>query len=362
MQTEYDFNDVSLFSRQISSVQSRHDVDLRQKISIGDNSYWVNPIIAAPMRDTAGPSMCNYMESKNNIAGVLHRFHKTHDEWVEDIRELIGENNENRLVSFSVSMTDGQEVRDKLNYLIANFNKVSFIICIDTANGASKGVENMVNLIQTHAEDDLNYELMCGNIVTKEAAEYLYNLGVNYLRVGIGGGAVCSTPTETGIFRPYANAIKEIREHLDWLGATDAKIVADGGMRGTDRIMKALALGADFVMLGYLLAGWERSNSPLVKKGFLKKKKYKYYRGSASKEMALAAGKSMDKLIVEGVERLIPYKGDDYDFEKFYNQLEGAMKSCMSYCDSKKLDEFKSKCEIVLVTGASNQIRSQVDA
>lgn len=371
--TELSYDDITLYSREISTVTSRFDkkISLNNTVDIEGRRFEMGVLMSAPMLDVSGLKMCSFMSNQKQL-GVLHRFMNT-EKWVESIWKVLNQSISNT-ISFSVGINDS---KNKLSSLIdflkdkkeeiktvkpfIDIEGLQFIVCIDTANGASEllcsAIDN-INIFKEKIEEEfscISVSIMAGNIVTKEAAEFLYNLGVTFARVSIGSGSVCSTPMVTGIFRPVVSAIMEIDKWRKDNEISDFYIIADGGIRGAADVMKALAVGADFVMIGSLFAGFDESNGELIQDsdGSL----YKPYRGMASYDMAKLNNSvnNLNKPIIpEGVTSKVPYKGL---IDSWFQQFKGSMHSCMSYCNAYNLDEFRQNVKIVSVSGATNELR-----
>lgn len=220
------------------------------------------------------------------------------------------------------------------------------VIVIDTAHGHSQGVLNTVKDIRA-AYPALN--IIAGNVATAEATRALIEAGVDIVKVGIGPGSICTTRVVAGVGVPQITAIYEC--------ATEARkhgkaIIADGGIKYSGDIAKALAAGAHVVMLGSLLAG--TSESPGETEIF-QGRRFKVYRGMGS-EGAMAKGskdryfqEDAKKFVPEGIEGRLPYKGPLAD--TLY-QLVGGLKSSMGYCGAPTLADFREKAQFIRMTGA----------
>lgn len=372
MKKEFVYDDITFFSRQISTIKSRfsNEIKLSTPVKFGNDVVDIGILMSAPMLDVSGTELCSFLNTQGHI-GVMHRFMPT-SEQVDMLQQIISKGSSHGVFSFSVGIHDCEEKLNALKPVLSELNGLKILICIDTANGSSILLEDPISTIKKFSQEipEHNIEIMAGNIVTQEAAYWLYNQGVKFIRTGIGGGSVCTTPLATGIFRPVASAIMEINQWKIDSGIDDLYIVADGGIKGAADVMKALAVGADFVMLGSLFAGFDKSNGPLVEEAELKsesvdgthfkvwhKNKYKLYRGMASSEMALLNNKVnglSKKIIPEGVSSKIQYKGE---FEIWFEEFTGFLRSSMSYCNAKTVLDFKTNVEIVEVTGAGNSLR-----
>jgi len=223
------------------------------------------------------------------------------------------------------------------------------IIVVDTAHGHSQNVIDTVKKIK--AEYDI--DVIAGNIATAEAAEDLIAAGANALKVGIGPGAICTTRVISGVGVPQVSAIlncaKAAQKHNN-------PIIADGGIRQSGDIAKAIAAGASSVMIGSLFAGLKESPGQLV---IYKGRQFKEYRGMGSlgamvKGSAERYGQSSSteasKLVPEGVEGRVPYRGT---LDEFVYQLVGGLRAGMGYCGARNIEELRTTSRFVRVSAAS---------
>lgn len=223
------------------------------------------------------------------------------------------------------------------------------VIVVDTAHGHSKKVMDMVKKIKKNFPE---IDLIAGNIATAEAAKDLIQCGIDAVKVGIGPGSICTTRVVAGIGIPQITAILEV-----YSITKDYKIplIADGGIKFSGDIAKAIAAGADAVMIGNLLAGTTESPGEFV---IYKGRRYKSYRGMGSLSAMQEGSKSRyfqddyepEKLVPEGIEGRVPFKGDLKDV---IYQLTGGLKSAMGYCGCRNIEEFKQKTKFIKITGAS---------
>ena len=220
-------------------------------------------------------------------------------------------------------------------------------IIVDTAHGHSKGVIDMVRTIK----GKFPVEVIGGNVATAEAVKALFEAGADAIKVGIGPGSICTTRIVTGVGVPQLSAILECSEEAKKLGIS---IIADGGIRTSGDIAKAIGAGADTVMLGSLLAGTDESPGQIV---VYDGNSYKEYRGMGSMGAMIAgsadryfqAGSKVEKLVPEGVEARVPYKGS---VSPVIYQMVGGLRSSMGYTGSKNIAEMKQKCKFVRITDA----------
>jgi len=224
------------------------------------------------------------------------------------------------------------------------------VVVVDTAHGHSQGVLNRVKWIKKHYPD---VQVIGGNIATAGAAKDLYKAGADAVKVGVGPGSICTTRIVTGVGVPQisaiANVVKELKGKIP--------VIADGGIRFSGDVAKALAAGADTVMLGSMFAGTEESPGEIE---LYQGRTYKSYRGMGSiGAMSLAQGSSdryfqdgtqgAEKLVPEGIEGRVPYKGP---MQTIIHQLLGGLRSCMGYTGCATISELHKKSEFVQVTQA----------
>jgi len=222
------------------------------------------------------------------------------------------------------------------------------VIVVDTAHGHSQNVIETVKAIKAKYDIDV----IAGNIATAQAAEDLIKAGANALKIGIGPGAICTTRIISGAGVPQISAVMDCAEVAE---KHNIPVIADGGIRHSGDITKALAAGASSVMLGSLLAGLKESPGQLV---IYKGRQFKEYRGMGSlgamvKGSAERYGQNLterDKLVPEGVEGRVPYRGTLGDF---VYQLVGGLRAGMGYCGARSIEELKSKGRFVRISPAS---------
>lgn len=223
------------------------------------------------------------------------------------------------------------------------------VITIDSAHGHSEGVINTVRVIRKQYP---NLDIVAGNIVTKEAAKALVDAGADTVKVGVGPGSICTTRVIAGVGVPQITAVNDVYEYLK---ETDACVIADGGIKYSGDIVKALAAGADCVMLGSLLAGVKESPGEEV---IYQGRRFKTYvgmgslaamkRGSSDRYFQKGNGEAR-KLVPEGIEGRVPYKGELADT---VYQLVGGLRSGMGYCGTKSIYELIKNGQFVKITGA----------
>jgi len=387
---EYTYNDISLFSRQVSTISSRFtdDIDINVEVRFGSNLKKVGFLMSAPMYDVTGYDMMISLLNQGHLP-IVHRF-MTPSEQLKMFMDVVRHFNFNKdkIYSYSVGINDCES---KIEYLskfldeskLEDKEDLNILICIDTANGANNLLLKPLNIINKFKEKYpyLNVEILSGNIVTKEASRFLYDNGVKFQRVSISTGSACSTSVVTGIYRPPVSAIMEIFEQKEMEGLEDLYIIADGGFKETSDMIKAIAVGANFIMSGNLFAGYTESNSPLLVSSsdngfeykeitqktpydyymsiintmfqFNKYYYFKHYRGMASEAMAIINNKvnNIDKkILAEGVSSIIPFK---YNLNDDIVNIVNSFKSSMSYSNSRNFNEFRAKIEVVEISNNS---------
>lgn len=238
----------------------------------------------------------------------------------------------------------GSEARERADALIGAHLDV---LCIDTAHGHSKNVLEMVKSIRAAHKD---VTIVAGNVVTGEATEALIKAGVDIVKVGVGPGSICTTRIVAGVGMPQISAVVECAEVAKKLGKT---IISDGGIKFSGDIAKALALGANTVMIGNLLAGAEESPGETI---LYQGRTYKMYRGMGSLAAMEKGSKDrygqgdvaeFDKLVPEGIEGKVPYKGNA---SAIIHQLVGGLKSGMGYIGAKNIEELQKRAKFVQIT------------
>jgi IMP dehydrogenase len=226
-------------------------------------------------------------------------------------------------------------------------------IVVDTAHGHSAGVIERVRWVKKHFP---NIDVIGGNIATGAAALALAEAGADAVKVGIGPGSICTTRIVAGVGMPQITAIESVAKALAGSGVP---LIADGGIRWSGDVAKAIAAGASSVMMGSLFAGTEEAPGEVV---LYQGRSYKSYRGMGSigamkagsadryfQESDETSNPNTDKLVPEGVEGRVPYKGS---LVSIVHQLAGGVRASMGYCGCASIDELRSKAEFVEITAA----------
>tara|TARA_Y100000780_G_scaffold120434_1_gene108631 strand:+ start:577 stop:1641 length:1065 start_codon:yes stop_codon:yes gene_type:complete len=308
--------------------------------SLSKNLNLKIPIISSAM-DTVTESKMAIAIAKAGGIGVIHRN--------LDIKSQISEINKVKSKKLLVGAAVGAgplEYKRAEAILKANVD----LIVVDTAHGHTKKVGEIIRKIKKLKSNKTT--LCAGNIATTEAAKFLIKLGAEVIKVGIGPGSICTTRLVAGIGVPQLSAILAVRKGV---GRKKVSIIADGGIKFSGDISKALAAGADAVMIGSLFAGTNESPGKIIKKNG---KLFKSFRGMGSIG-AMNKGsadryfqtkqKDTSKYVPEGVEGLVKYKGS---VEKIIYRLIGGLKSSMGYLGNKKIINLRNKPKFVKITKA----------
>ncbi len=330
------YDDVLLAPKYSEILPSEARVDT----SLSKNLNLKIPIISSAM-DTVTESNMAIKIAKLGGIGVIHRNLNIPDQILE-VRKVKSKN-----LKVGAAVGAGPQEVKRAEALIKE--KIDLIV-VDTAHGHTKKVGEIVRKIKKIKSKKTT--LCAGNIATAEAARFLAKLGVDIIKVGIGPGSICTTRLVAGIGVPQLSAIFAAKKGL---GKKKISLIADGGIKFSGDISKALAAGADAVMIGSLFAGSTESPGKLIKKNG---KYFKSFRGMGSIG-AMNKGsadryfqkkqKDPSKYVPEGVEGLVKYKGS---LEKIIYQLIGGLKSSMGYLGSKDLKDLRNKPKFVKITKA----------
>ena len=326
LETLLTFDDILLLP-QYSDIKSRSEVTLSSKISEGIELRV--PIIASPMNTVCGATMSKKMAEFGGL-GIIHRYNSI-DKQVAMVSEASDDGN--KTVGAAIGITG-----DYLHRARELISAGASVLCLDVAHG-----DHLLMHVALHnLKDKYGHlvHLMAGNIATYTGAYALAQLGASSIRVGIGGGSICSTRIQTGHGMPTLASVIDCARIKDKF--PDVKIIADGGIKNSGDIVKALAAGADFVMVGSLLAGAAEAPGDVIHQ---MGKKLKSYRGMASKDAQMDWRGNVSSL--EGIATVIPYKGPVIDI---LQGLENGIRSGLSYSGARNLNELKENAEFVRQT------------
>lgn len=347
MKTAYTYDDIQLIPK-YSEVESRSKVNLKSRLS--RNFYVMLPFVASPMDTVCELEMAIRMVKLGGV-GCIHRFMSIEEQsnQIKDLQRFLYENKENlqsvwgdtkKPIMAAVGANgDYQQRTEALVEAGAN------VILIDVAHGHHKNVKRAVEwMLYFREQTGQHFDIIGGNVATYEAAYDLCKWGVDGLRVGIGGGSMCTTRVETGHGIPNVTAIDQCV--LGSLNGSNGEVpvMADGGIRSAGDISKAIGVGADTVMLGSLLAGTQEAPGLVIEKG---NHLFKRYRGSASLETKSAHNQNTRN--VEGVSTVVPYKGG---VKYVIYRLRDGLQSALSYTGADTIHDYQAKADWVVVTNA----------
>jgi len=323
-----------------SAINSRQEISLATRLS--KNLSLNMPLVASPMDTVCETEMAFKLFSMGGV-GCIHRFMAPSEQaqMVANLKHRIYDNDvyldlgwkEGRRIPIMAAIgVDASQDRHRATLLVKSGVNV---VVIDVAHGHHSKVIDMIKWCKDQYGDSL--DVIAGNIATAEAAETLQEWGADGLRVGIGGGSLCTTRIKTGFGIPNVTCIEEITK------VAKVPVMADGGIRTSGDIAKALAVGADTVMIGSLIAGTEEAPGQILEKpnGL-----YKRYRGSASLETKNAHGQVARN--VEGESTVIPYKGG---VKFIITSLLDGVRSALSYAGAENLQQFNPEYRIVTSSG-----------
>ena len=330
------FDDVTLVPKYSSVLPS----DVITETSLSKNLHLKIPLITSAM-DTVTESKMAIAIAKAGGIGVIHR----NLDVKKQILEIKKVKSQKLLVGAAVGAGDNEFIRAK-KILKENID----LLVVDTAHGHTKKVGEIITKIKKIKPKKVT--LCAGNVATSEAASFLVKLGVDIIKVGIGPGSICTTRLVAGIGVPQLSAILNVKKGLK---KKKVSIIADGGIKFSGDIAKALAAGADAVMIGSLFAGTDEAPGKIIKKNG---KLYKSFRGmgsigamnkgSADRYYQLKQ-KDKSKYVPEGVEGFVKYKGK---VDKIFYKLIGGLKSSMGYLGAKKINLLRTNPKFVKITKA----------
>ncbi|MBV6512988.1 MAG: guanosine monophosphate reductase [Ignavibacteriales bacterium] len=313
------YDDISLVPTVISTIKSRTEANTR---AVFMGIELAVPVVSSPMDTVTGIEMAKAL-TESGCLGILNRF----DSSLETV--ISGKNGGNGVLGAAIGLNTEDDVTARLA-------EAGMVICIDTANANNREVLQKCEHIKTK----FNPKVMVGNTAHGATLRQLKDAGADSVRVGIGNGSVCSTSIQTGI------GIGQVTSLLDVLTTReeqkiDIEIIADGGIKSPGDVAKAIALGADVIMLGRMLAGTKETPGEVIKyNGQLWKK----YRGSAS------FGVKMRNEFIEGEETMVAYKGT---VRNVINSISDGLKSSMSYMNCYTLDDLRKTETFAVLSNSS---------
>jgi len=335
-----DFKDVLLRPKR-SKIRSRADVDLVREFKF-HNSKQVHhgiPIIASNM-DTVGTFEIAKALGQHKCYTCIHKYY-TVDQW----REFAASNKEIMpYLAASSGIAEGDF--ERLCDILENVPDVKFI-CLDVANGYS---EFFVDYVKKVREAFPTHTILAGNVVTGEMVEALIFAGADIVKVGIGPGSVCTTRKKTGVGYPQLSAVMECADSAHGLSA---HIISDGGCTCPGDVAKAIGAGADFVMLGGMLAGHDQSGGEIIEKDGKKRKLF--YGMSSATAMTKHKGGVAEYRASEGKTVEVPYRGD---VNVTMLDILGGLRSACTYVGAGRVKEMPKRTTFIRVTQQLNEVFS----
>jgi GMP reductase len=339
MDLKLGFKDV-MFRPKRSTLKSRSEVSLEQNFKfLHSTSSWTGvPIMGANM-DTVGTFEMAKVLAKEKLFTAIHK-HYTLEEWNNFLKNASPDFYD----YIAVSTGTGKEDFEKVKQIITSNPQLKFI-CIDVANGYS---EHFVQFLKQTRKQYPDKIIIAGNVVTGEMTEELLLAGADIVKVGIGPGSVCTTRVKTGVGYPQLSAIIGCADAAHGLGG---HIISDGGCTTPGDVAKAFGAGADFVMLGGMLAGHTESGGELIE---VKGEKFKQFYGMSSKTaMDKHSGGVAEYRASEGKTVQVPFKGD-----VIHTVLDilGGIRSTCTYVGASRLKELTKRTTFIRVSEQENQV------
>ena len=326
MQKALTYDDVLLLP-QYSDIRSRSEVDI--STDLGNGLKLGLPIISSPMDTISEDLMAGSMAAAGGCS-IIHRYNTP-----EEQAELVGHARANGAENIGFAVGVGDDLLYRVCECLA---AGATFVCVDVAHGHHIMMKEALQTIRNAIGDDLH--IMAGNVATLQGINDLADWGANSVRCNIGGGSICSTRVQTGHGHPGLQTILDCAR-------TDRNvtIIADGGIRNSGDIVKALAAGADAVMLGSLLSGTKETPGPVHTRA--DGTKYKTYRGMASKEAQHDWRGKYSSL--EGISSTVPYRGKVCNV---LGDLDRGIRSGLSYSGVRSISELQAKVQFVQQTSA----------
>jgi len=336
---QLDFDDVLIMPKR-STLKSRSEVNLERTFKfVNSKQEWKGvPIMVANM-DTTGTFEMAKALFPYKIITCIHK-HYTLDNWKEFISGLVDDHF--NYFTISIGITD-KDIELLKNIMLLD-NRIRFI-CVDVANGYTENFIEKVKLIRQHFPNKI---IIAGNVVSGEMTEELILAGVDIIKAGIGGGSVCTTRIKTGVGRPQLSTVIECADSAHGL---QGLVVSDGGCKNSGDIAKAFGAGADFVMLGGMMAGHDESSGDVVEENGVKYKEF--YGMSSDTAMLKHRGDVAKYRASEGKRVLIKYR---VPVENTINDILGGVISTCTYVGASKLKELSKRTTFMRVNKQSNEV------
>ena len=337
-----DYSDVLIRPKR-STLVSRKDVSLEREFKFRHSplTYSGIPIMAANM-DTVGTFEMAWALDQFGMFTCLHKHYDMND-WRDFMMTDAGPCAESKRVAISTGISDADFLRTR--NIISAFTEINYI-CIDVANGYT---ENFIGFVRTMRKAFPSKVIIAGNVVTADMTEALILAGADVVKVGIGPGSVCTTRAKTGVGYPQLSAVIECADAAHGLKGL---IVADGGCTCPGDVAKAFAAGADFVMLGGLLAGHKEGGGEIISE--TGDYPYVEFYGMSSETAQSKHGDGLTGYRAsEGKRVLIPYKGE---VENTVKDILGGVRSACTYTGSTQLKELSKRTTFVRVSNQLNNV------
>jgi GMP reductase len=333
------FKDVMIRPKR-STLKSRSQVNLERSFSFFNSKHnWTGiPIMAANM-DTVGTFEMALALSKQQLFTAIHK-HYNLEQWEQFLKTAPKNISDYIAVSTGTGKSDIKHLKG-----VMALNKSLKFICIDVANGYSQHFVDFVRKIRKDFPDET---IIAGNVVTGEMTEELIMSGADMVKVGIGPGSVCTTRVKTGVGYPQLSAIIECADAAHGLGG---QIISDGGCTSPGDVAKAFGAGADFVMLGGMLAGHDESGGELIEKNGEKFKQF--YGMSSATAMEKHAGGVANYRASEGKTVEVPYKGQ---VDSTLQDILGGLRSTCTYVGASRLKELTKRTTFIRVAEQENNV------
>ncbi len=346
----YTFDDVLLVPSYSEVLP--HEVDLKTKLT--RNIDLNIPVISAAM-DTVTESEMGIALALEGGIGIIHK-NLSIDEQAAEVKKVKNRVFDRGKNPLAVTGREGGLLAgaalgissDLLERAEALAKAGVDVFTLDSAHGHSKGIIEALQTLKQHFPE---IDVIAGNIVTAEAAQTLVYAGADAVKIGVGPGAICTTRVVAGVGVPQLTAVNDVYEQLI---NQEVGIIADGGIKFSGDIAKAIAAGAHTVMLGRMLAGTDEAPGELIEKDG---KKFKSYVGMGSmaamkrgsKDRYFQEKKAQNKLVPEGIEALVNYKGA---VKNILYQLTGGLKAGMGYCGAKNIENMRHHARFVKISNA----------
>ena len=330
MKKSASFDDVLIVPR-FSDIASRSEINLSSFLGKIELDL---PVISSPMDTVTESPMASTMSFLGGL-GIIHRYNSPTEQALL-VADAFGSSKRGNKPNIGFAVGVGEDMIERTRKCT---RAGASLVCIDVAHGHHALVRHALKTLRNTFGNTVH--IMAGNIATKAGYEDLATWGADSVRVGIGGGSICSTRIQTGHGVPTLQSVIDCASSE--LSGT-IPIIADGGIKNSGDIVKAIAAGADFVMLGSLFSGTDQSPGEKIQRG---DNLYKEYRGMASERAQVNwRGRVASR---EGVAALVPYKGS---VEDIVDSLVAGIRSGLSYSGSRSISEFQAKASMIFQTAS----------